>query len=143
MPAYEVSNHARPGAESRHNQIYWTGGDWGGVGPGAHGRLTIDGTRWATETELMPGAWLNAVSDRGSGETVREALSQDDVFEERVIMGLRLRDGVDLGELDWRPSETAVAELSEMGLLTLENQVLRATEAGRPLLNSVIAKLLT
>ncbi|MCH2076670.1 MAG: radical SAM family heme chaperone HemW [Rhodobacteraceae bacterium] len=143
MPAYEISNHARSGAESRHNQIYWTGGDWGGIGPGAHGRLTVAGTRLATETELIPGAWLNAVEKLQSGETVREALSLDEVFEERVIMGLRLRDGVDLHGMECRPDPETVAELSDMGLLTVEGDVLKATETGRPLLNSVISKLLT
>ena len=143
MPAYEVSNHARPGAESRHNQIYWSGGDWGGIGPGAHGRLTLNGTRWATETRLMPEAWLTSVLDHGNGETLREALSPEEVFEERVIMGLRLRDGVDLSQTEWRPSQTSVAELRDMGLIEFNQDTLRVTAAGRPLLNSVISKLLT
>lgn len=143
VPAYEVSNHAKPGAESRHNQIYWSGGDWGGIGPGAHGRLTIDGTRWATETKLMPEAWLTSVLEEGSGESLRDALSAGEVFEERIIMGLRLRDGVDLNQTSWRPDERCINELQEMDLIELDNDILKVTAAGRPLLNSVIAKLLT
>ncbi|NNL17359.1 MAG: coproporphyrinogen III oxidase, partial [Boseongicola sp.] len=87
---YETSNHAIPGAESRHNLIYWSNGDWVGIGPGAHGRLTLGGVRYATEAPKMPGAWLAAVRN-GTGQEGREALSSSEVREEAVMMGLRLR----------------------------------------------------
>ena len=75
MPAYEISNHARPGAESRHNLIYWRQGDWAAVGPGAHGRLSLPTGRWATEAFRAPGEWLAAVEARGSGDSLREVLA--------------------------------------------------------------------
>ena len=75
LPAYEISNHARPGAECRHNLVYWRGHDYAGVGPGAHGRLTIDGRRYATETEKRPEAWLARVEENGSGLIVDEKLA--------------------------------------------------------------------
>jgi coproporphyrinogen III oxidase-like Fe-S oxidoreductase len=99
LPAYEVSNHARPGAESRHNLIYWRGGDWAGIGPGAHGRLTLNGRRWGTETELAPIAWLTRVEKDGSGETSRVEVAAREQAEEFLMMGLRLSEGVRLDRL--------------------------------------------
>ncbi len=100
LPGYEVSNHARPGAESRHNLIYWNYGDYVGIGPGAHGRLTLAGQRWATDTPKEPGKWLQMVEIEASGELAREALSKADQAMEFLMMGLRLRDGISLERLE-------------------------------------------
>ena len=142
LVGYETSNHARDGAESRHNLVYWLGGDYVGVGPGAHGRLTIGGTRIATETELQPSRWLNAVERSGSGETSRTALTSQEAVEERIMMGLRLVDGVPFG--DWLSGyECQINELAESGLVETQNNRLRLTARGRPLLNAVLRELLT
>ncbi len=146
LPGYETSNHAAPGAESRHNMLYWSGGDYAGIGPGAHGRLTMSGARYATETTLAPGAWRLGVEGHGSGESLRAKLSKAEVFEERLMMGLRLRTGVEI-ELDDPISHATfwqeAGALTQAGLLTFENEVLRTTATGRPLLNSILARLLS
>ena len=95
LPSYEISNHARPGAESRHNLIYWQYGDYVGLGPGAHGRITLDGRKYATECHKTPGAWLAAVK-AGSGESHRDLLSPAIQAEEYLMMGLRIPKGIDL-----------------------------------------------
>ncbi|MGA8968563.1 MAG: radical SAM family heme chaperone HemW, partial [Pseudolabrys sp.] len=95
LPAYEISNHARPGAECRHNLVYWRGHDYAGVGPGAHGRLTIDGRRTATATEKRPEAWLMRVEEGGTGLTVDEKLTSGEAADEYLLMGLRLAEGID------------------------------------------------
>ncbi|MGZ9809130.1 radical SAM family heme chaperone HemW [Pseudoroseicyclus sp. H15] len=144
MRAYETSNHAAEGAESRHNLIYWRSGDWVGVGPGAHGRLTLDGARWATETALQPGAWL-AAAEAGRGEAQREALGQQERLEELLLMGLRLSEGVDwaraerLGGADLSRN---IRYLEEIGMVEMPGGRLRATSAGRPVLNAVLRQLL-
>lgn len=94
LPAYEVSNHARPGAESRHNLIYWRYGDYAGIGPGAHGRLTRDGVKLATQRLRSPDTWLAAVEARGSGDEPSEPLDADTQREEITLMGLRLAEGL-------------------------------------------------
>ncbi|GAA6147103.1 radical SAM family heme chaperone HemW [Pseudooceanicola nitratireducens] len=142
---YEVSNHARPGAESRHNTLYWRYGDYVGIGPGAHGRLTLNGTRLATEAIRMPDAWLSHV-EQGSGDKLRSALTLDDQATEFLLMGLRLSDGIDMDRyaaLAGRtlPS-TTLQELSDMGMVEQSGPILRATDQGRLVLNAVIAKLL-
>ncbi|MEL7301124.1 MAG: radical SAM family heme chaperone HemW [Pseudomonadota bacterium] len=145
LPAYETSNHARPGEEARHNLIYWSGGDWTALGPGAHGRLTIDGLRYAFETERMPHLWLDRVETSGNGELGREALSTDEIIDERVLMGLRMRDGISLealSDLGWAPPSTAMTELEDLGYVQAD-QRLKVTPAGRPLLNAIIEKLMT
>lgn len=146
LPAYEVSNHARPGAESRHNLIYWRSGDWAGVGPGAHGRLTLGGTRWATETVRDPVGWLRQVETLGHGETARRAVPAAEQAEELMMMGLRLAEGVELGRLarlGWGgPDPAAVAELVGLGLLEPVTGRLVATPAGRAVLNGVLRALL-
>ena len=144
MPAYEVSNHARPGQASRHNMIYWTGGDYVGIGPGAHGRISIGHRRIATETELLPGRWLQNV-ENGRGD-VQAELTQQDAFEERVLMGLRVVEGLDL---DTFPSQfynvlyNKIRYLDDISLAELHGTQLRVTPKGRPLLNSIIRHLLT
>jgi oxygen-independent coproporphyrinogen-3 oxidase len=142
FPAYEVSNHARDGAVSRHNLIYWRGGDYGGIGPGGHGRHTRDGTRWATETELAPTAWLSRVEKTGSGETKRTAMSARERDEEFLMMGLRLREGVDTAGMSAPPPPDRIAAMEELGMLEREGTCLRLTRAGRPLLNAVLRELL-
>ena len=146
LPAYEVSNHARPGAESRHNLIYWRGGDYAGIGPGAHGRLTRDGIRHATETERMPEAWLSSVETRGSSETSITALSRREEAEERVMMGLRLAEGISLSDIiaidETAIDHAALAEMQALGLLHVDGDRMTTTPRGRPLLNAILAKLL-
>ena len=146
MPAYEVSNHARPGAESRHNLIYWRSGDWAGIGPGAHGRLTLAGTRWATEAPRAPGAWLEAVERNGKGEAPRVALDLKDQAAEYLLMGLRLAEGVDLSRVQALDPEALnmfeINNLSDSGLVDPADGRLRATAAGRPVLNAVLRRVL-
>lgn len=95
LPAYEVSNHASDMAQSRHNLIYWRGGDYVGIGPGAHGRVTLGGTRYATEAEMGPQAWLKRVREAGSGEILRSSLTSRERAEEYTMMSLRLTEGLD------------------------------------------------
>ncbi|WP_281967118.1 radical SAM family heme chaperone HemW [Roseovarius nanhaiticus] len=145
MPAYEVSNHAVRGAESRHNLIYWQGGDYIGIGPGAHGRLTLDGTRWATEAYPHPDAWLQR-SDAGITEKARQVISAADQAGEYLMMGLRVNQGVDLRryqEISGGPLDPQkIADLVDIEMVRVQNDRLMATEKGRPVLNAVIAELL-
>ncbi len=146
LSAYEISNHAQPGAESRHNLVYWRGGDWAGVGPGAHGRLTLDGTRWGTETELAPTGWLDRVETKGSGETERVPVSAQEQAEEYVMMGLRLSEGINLDRLRAISAEVLrtdrIASLAELGLIDCNGETLKTTQAGRPVLNAILRELL-
>lgn len=145
MPAYEVSNHARPGAESRHNLIYWRYGDYVGIGPGAHGRLTLNGTRFATESTSAPGAWLKAVSG-GSGDCVYSRLKPDEYSAEHLMMGMRLIEGIDADrytQLAGHPlPHDKVQDLLQMGMVTQTGSILRATDQGRAVLNAVLRELL-
>ncbi|EAQ02968.1 coproporphyrinogen III oxidase [Pseudooceanicola batsensis HTCC2597] len=142
---YEVSNHARPGAESRHNSLYWRYGDYVGIGPGAHGRLTLGGKRNATEAIRMPDGWLKA-AEQGNGDKRRTPLSPSDQATEFLLMGLRLTEGVDMmryTRLAGRPlSQSSVLDLSEMGMIETDGQRLRVSPQGRLVLNAVIARLL-
>ncbi|MCJ8140803.1 radical SAM family heme chaperone HemW [Falsirhodobacter halotolerans] len=144
LPAYEVSNHARPGAESRHNRIYWQGGDYAGIGPGAHGRLTLDGVRWATVAPRAPGAWL-AAAEAGRGEDPREAVTRQEQADEYLMMGLRLRDGLDLDRLralsPSHPNPRGLAEMADLGMVEMDAARLWATPRGRVVLNGVIRAL--
>ena len=145
MPAYETSNHARPGAEGRHNLTYWRAGDYVGVGPGAHGRVTIEGTRWATETLLGPEAWLAAVETEGGGLSLREPVSSTDRAIELLLMGLRLSEGIDprrfeaLAGQALRPE--TLRDLAEEGFLDVAPNRLRVTPKGRPVLNAILENL--
>ena len=140
LPAYETSNHARLGAESRHNLTYWRYGDYAGVGPGAHGRR--DGL--ATQRRRKPENWLSAVARNGHGLEVEEPLAPHDRASEALVMGLRLTEGVDLthvarlaggtAPIDWR----AVERLSAQGMIAHEGDRLRVTEAGALLLDSIL-----
>ena len=143
LPAYEISNHAAPGQESRHNMIYWQGGDYAGIGPGAHGRLTFDGGRFATTTKLAPGAWLEQVEKERSGDDTRVRLSAVEDLRERVMMGLRTIDGIALESDGWAQEKLFnIKDLERSGLLSVDGACLRLTEAGRPLLNSVLREIL-
>jgi len=145
LPAYEISNHARPGCESRHNLIYWMGGDYVGIGPGAHGRLTRNGQRFATEAISAPAIWLAAVPAQKT-ELGWEKLCAQDRADEYLMMGLRLVDGVDLdryARMLGRPLAAGkVAELETLGLLELNGSHLRTTDQGRLVLNAVLIDLL-
>ena len=146
LPAYEVSNHARPGGECRHNLIYWRGHEYAGVGPGAHGRLEIEGARHAIATEKAPEAWLAKVETRGHGIVTDEVLSSEEVADELLLMGLRLAEGVDparYARLAGRPLEPGRVELlREQGVVEITPAgMLRVTTAGFPVLDAVVADL--
>jgi len=142
---YEVSNHARPGAESRHNLTYWQLGDYVGVGPGAHGRLTINGKRVATETEHDPAQWLADVQVNGHSIVQQTELSPMSDGEEYLLMGLRLETGISLARFK-ALSGTAfdrsrARSLMDDGMVAVDGDTLRVTDKGRPLLNAIIAAL--
>ncbi len=145
LPAYEVSNHARPGAESQHNLIYWRYGDYVGIGPGAHGRITLDGRKFATETHLAPTKWLAAVN-HGSGESSRFELTPYEQASEYLMMCLRITEGLDIERYEQLSEKELLLEkldnLTDLGMLTLEGNQLRATSDGRAVLNAVIRELL-
>lgn len=146
MPAYEVSNHASDSAQSRHNLIYWRYGDYIGIGPGAHGRLTIGGTRHATICYSNPKRWLDAVSS-GNPEQSREALTREDEATEFLLMGLRLRDGIDTVRYEKLAgkalSPNALQHLGDLGMIDLQESRLIVTDQGFRVLNSVISEFLT
>ena len=139
LSGYEISNHARPGSESRHNLIYWRGHDWIGVGPGAHGRFTKDGRRIATESHLSPAKWLDAVSV-GSGESNRQELSPKEDQEERLMMALRTSEGL-LAE-EFLNYSNKFNDLMEIGVLEKRGDHIRATPVGKPILNAIVRELL-
>ena len=143
LPAYEVSNHAKAGQESLHNQIYWQAGDWAGIGPGAHGRLTIDGDRYETVAAKAPTAWISRVSERDTGDVVYRALSSEAITEERILMGLRVITGVEMPASWINNKSFIINELVDDDLLNLNGNVLSVSPSGRPLLNAIIEKLLT
>ena len=153
LPAYEISNHARPGAESRHNLAYWRYGDYAGIGPGAHGRLTLGGTRHATRQHRAPEVWLERAlraDDPCAAERGSMIVSGSEAIIEAVMMGLRTAEGVPLARLAaldapagvWAALDrNAVARLAETGLLADDPDRLRATAAGRQRLNAVLAAI--
>jgi len=143
---YEVSNFAKPGHRSQHNLAYWQGQDYVGVGPGAHGRLTVEGTRYATIAAMRPKDYKNSVAATGLGNAEKETLSRTAWAEEYLLMGLRIEEGVSLArfrEIANRrlPAET-ISELESVGLIQRFDDKLKATSQGRLLLNSVTEKLL-
>jgi len=146
LPGYEVSNHAAPGAEGRHNLTYWRLGDYVGVGPGAHGRLTIGETRVATDTVLAPEDWLGAVQESGHGIHQQTELSPATCGEEYLMMALRLGEGMSLAryaELSGASFDIArTTALIDQGLLEVSETHLHATPQGRLVLNALIAELL-
>ena len=147
LPAYEISNHARPGAESRHNLIYWRYGDYAGIGPGAHGRLTLeDGRRVATETVRDPAGWTAAVEETGEAVSACEAIGAAEQAEEYALLSLRLAEGMDLDRYarlaGAPPAEARIDALCQSGHLMRHGARLRATAEGRIVLNTVLADLL-
>jgi putative oxygen-independent coproporphyrinogen III oxidase len=149
MPAYEISNHARPAAECRHNLAYWRYRDYLGIGPGAHGRITRDGVKYATRQRRAPEAWLADIEAAGSGCEEMSVLAGETVVEEMIMMGLRLTEGISRARLE-AAAGCGIAELFghalppliEGGFLTLDDERLAATDAGRQRLNAVLAALL-
>jgi len=146
LPGYEISNHARPGAECRHNLLYWRYGEYAGIGPGAHGRLVTAGGRLATVTVRGPEDWLSAVERDGHGIESSEILSPEAQGDEFLLMGLRLVEGIDPGRfaaLAGRPLDAGrVDALIAEGLLARDAAGrLRATEAGFPVLDALVADL--
>ncbi|KQW69228.1 coproporphyrinogen III oxidase [Phenylobacterium sp. Root77] len=144
--AYEVSNHAHgDAARSRHNLVYWTGEDYVGVGPGAHGRLTLDGARTATFAHARPAAYIAAI-EAGDGVATRETLSAVEAAEERLLAGLRITQGLafaDVAALGLTPDHPKVADLVAAGLIAPDRARLRATPEGRLLLDHVTSRLAT
>lgn len=145
FPAYEVSNHARPGAESSHNSLYWRYGDYVGIGPGAHGRITQNTRRHATEAIRMPDAWLKS-AEQGNADKTYDRLTRADEATELLLMGLRLYEGVDMRRYENLaghpiPSNT-LKDLSDMSMIETQDARLRVTPAGMMVLNAVIEKLL-
>ncbi|WP_420345921.1 radical SAM family heme chaperone HemW [Pelagibius sp.] len=151
LPAYEISNHARPGAACRHNLTYWRYGDYVGVGPGAHGRLTWDGVKHATRQHRAPEPWLDLVERQGHGWRSAQPVTAEESLTEMVMMGLRLTDGIPPGAfqrvLGAGPQAVLPAErlerLSQEGLLEVDDRGLRATAAGRQRLDALLAYLFT
>ena len=151
LPAYEISNHAAPGAESRHNLIYWRYGDYAGIGPGAHGRLTLDGEKLATQRVRSPEGWLSQVEARGDGGEPHEPLDAETQFAEMTLMGLRLVEGVPEARIrQYRGCEIGAAfdpvrldSLIRNALLQRTGDRLHTTAAGRNRLDAVIAHLLS
>jgi oxygen-independent coproporphyrinogen-3 oxidase len=146
LPAYEVSNHARPGAECRHNLVYWRGQEYAGIGPGAHGRLDIDGQRHATATERRPEAWLTQVEATGHGVVTDEVLLPEERADEFLLMGLRLAEGINPARytaLSGRTLDPARIEtLAAHGFVSRDRDgSLRVTPAGFPVLDAVVADL--
>ena len=151
LPAYEISNHARPGQESRHNLVYWRYGDYVGIGPGAHGRLTLEGSsKWATRTHRAPEIWLERVERDGHAEKPRDEIASGDRLAEMLMMGLRLREGVPLDRVQAETGQALEAQIAagslgrliDGGFLTTDSERLRATAQGRQRLDSVLAALL-
>jgi putative oxygen-independent coproporphyrinogen III oxidase len=146
LPAYEISNHARPGAECKHNLVYWRAHEYAGIGPGAHGRLDIGGERHATATERRPESWLMRVEASGHGVVTDEVLSHVERADEFLLMGLRLAEGIDprrYARLAGRPLDAKrVAILRDEGAVeTTADGRLRVTLAGFPVLDAVVADL--
>lgn len=145
MPAYEVSNHAQHGSESRHNLIYWRYGDYAGIGPGAHGRITLDGQRYASEAWSQPDKWLSA-AETGKTEKAHDVITRQDQADEYLMMGLRVNDGVNAE----RYAALAGASLprmkldylQELGMISVEGPQVRATAQGRSVLNAVLKELM-
>jgi putative oxygen-independent coproporphyrinogen III oxidase len=148
LPAYEISNHAAPGEESRHNLLYWRYGEYAGCGPGAHGRLVFGGKRHATAAERSPERWAELVERQGFGWVEAVPVTRAEQADERLLMGLRLSEGIDLDRIAGAaaPSAAAVADLAALGLVetapgaSAERRI-RATANGRFVLNEIVLRL--
>ncbi len=150
LPGYEISNHAAAGAQCRHNLTYWRYGDYLGIGPGAHGRVTLEGRKWATRQHRAPEAWLSRVETAGHATRTMEAVGRSARRDEMTMMGLRLTEGIGReaflretgGELHAAFAPGKLDALIEAGYLELDGDALRATRSGRRRLDSVLAHLL-
>jgi oxygen-independent coproporphyrinogen-3 oxidase len=150
LPAYEISNHARPGEESRHNLTYWRYGDYVGVGPGAHGRLTLDGKKLATRQHRAPEAWLDMVEREGHATRQRDEVAASARLQEMVMMGLRLAEGIPAvrfraetgADITQALDAARLKRMIDGGFLTLGDETLRATNEGRARLDAVLGALL-
>jgi oxygen-independent coproporphyrinogen-3 oxidase len=150
LRAYEISNHARPGQECRHNLVYWRYQDYLGIGPGAHGRLTLGGEKRALRNFRAPETWLGAVERAGQGVEETLTLSRDERRDEMLMMGLRLEEGIARaafraetgGDVEAVLDRERLVSLCESGFLVCDDAGLRATAAGRQRLNAVLAALL-
>jgi len=146
LPAYEISNHARPGAECRHNLVYWRGAEYAGIGPGAHGRLNVGNARIATATEKRPETWLMRVESLGHGLVDDEPLTREERGDEYLLMGLRLAEGIDpahfreISGRDLDPKRVAILH-AEGAVETTPAGHLRVTQACFPVLDAVVADL--
>ena len=151
LPAYEISNHARPGKPCRHNLVYWRYGDYAGIGPGAHGRITLGGKKFASTRLRAPERWLDEVRRNGHGTASREEIEPEARLTEMLLMGLRLVEGVSRArfraetgrEVEEALDARALSSLIEDGFLSLDAERLAATAAGRQRLDAVLARLLT
>jgi oxygen-independent coproporphyrinogen-3 oxidase len=145
LPAYEVSNHAVPGEECRHNLLYWRYGEYAGIGPGAHGRVVVGGVRQATATERNPERWAALVEGRGHGLVETAALSPAEEADAALLMGMRLAEGLDLDRLaaltGLAPSAAVLADLAGQGLIERRGRRVAATAAGRIVLDQVVLRL--
>ena len=146
LPAYEISNHARPGAECRHNLVYWRGQEYAGVGPGAHGRLDIGNRRHATATDKRPEAWLMRVEANGHGVMTDDDLNSEERADEFLLMGLRLTEGIDpkrYAAISGRTLDpNRIALLRDEGAIAIDaDGRLRVTQDGFPVLDAVVADL--
>ncbi len=146
LPAYEISNHARPGAECRHNLVYWRAHEYAGIGPGAHARLDVDGTRRAIATEKRPESWLMRVESLGHGIVTDDLLTREERSDEFLLMGLRLAEGIDPARytaIAGRPLDPdRIRMLAAQGFVESDGQgFLRVTKAGFPVLDAVVADL--
>ena len=150
LPAYEISNYARPGGESRHNLTYWRYGDYVGIGPGAHGRLSINGEKHAFRQHRAPEAWLDAVERQGHATRTDLSIEPEERFAEMAMMGLRLREGLRRARI-WEETgaplerwidSAALERLVQGGFLAIDAERLVATAAGRQRLDAVLAALL-
>jgi oxygen-independent coproporphyrinogen-3 oxidase len=149
LPAYEISNHARPGAECRHNLAYWRYQDYLGIGPGAHGRVTQEGGKIASRQLRSPEAWLDAIERAGSALEEATAVASETALTEMVMMGLRLTEGIPRARIEALAGRgieqvfgASLPRLIHGGFLTLDAERLAATAAGRQRLNAVLAALL-
>ncbi len=139
LPAYEISNHAKPGHESQHNLLYWRYGEYAGVGPGAHSRLVDGANRFALATEKHPETWRQSVLQSGHGIVAEESVSAEEQSRERLLMGMRIAEGISPGDFALDPKK--IAALEALGLVTSTGDRLAATLAGRRILNAVIREL--
>ena len=146
LPTYEISNHAAPGEECRHNLLYWRYGEYAGVGPGAHGRVVAGGVRQATAAERNPERWVALVEARGHGLAEMAPLSRAEEADEALLMGLRLTEGIDLDRLaaltGFAPGEAAMTELAALGFVERRaGRRICATPAGRVVLDRIVLRL--